>query len=190
MIRNIPMVNQGPKGYCVPATMERYLRYMNIRADMYTLAMAGSTSIGGGTTLQSIIDGTSSYVRRSSRKMETIRQDIEIKDIRKYIDQGQPLMWAMYSTEAYNELADTITLKRTQTKDPKEWKSKLRQLDRDNQGLKREKSRAHICMIVGYNDETGEIAVSDSWGPTYELRWIPAEQARRVTQGTFYIIDF
>ncbi|MGB0743541.1 MAG: hypothetical protein ACPGSB_03345, partial [Opitutales bacterium] len=40
LIANIPMVDQGPKGYCVPATMERCLRYMGIRADMYTLAMA------------------------------------------------------------------------------------------------------------------------------------------------------
>ena len=28
VIRNIPMVDQGPKGYCVPATFERCMRYM------------------------------------------------------------------------------------------------------------------------------------------------------------------
>ena len=48
IIRNIPMVDQGPKGYCSPATWERYLRYMEIPADMYLLALAARTRTGGG----------------------------------------------------------------------------------------------------------------------------------------------
>ncbi|MCF7854080.1 MAG: hypothetical protein K9N51_04720, partial [Candidatus Pacebacteria bacterium] len=38
------------KGYCVPATWERYLRYMGIQADMYVLAVAAHTGYGGGTS--------------------------------------------------------------------------------------------------------------------------------------------
>ncbi len=34
VIHNIPMVDQGPKGYCVPATLERVMRVMGIPADM------------------------------------------------------------------------------------------------------------------------------------------------------------
>ena len=30
VVTDIPMVDQGPKGYCVPATWERYLRYLGI----------------------------------------------------------------------------------------------------------------------------------------------------------------
>ena len=48
VIRNIPIVDQGPKGYCVPATFERCMRYMEVPADMYLFAMAGSTGLGGG----------------------------------------------------------------------------------------------------------------------------------------------
>ena len=44
LIENIPMVDQGPKGYCVPATWERYLRYFDMPADMYLLAIVGGTS--------------------------------------------------------------------------------------------------------------------------------------------------
>jgi len=190
LIRNIPMVDQGPKGYCVPATMERYLRYMGIRADMYTLAMAGSTTIGGGTSLSAIIDGTSSYVRRSSRKMDSIDAEVDIRTVSKYIDAGQPLMWTMFSTDAYNALANTITKQRSRATDHREWRSELRRLLRDVPELQKDYSSAHLCMIVGYNAETDEIAVSDSWGPRFELRWITAEAANQISQGRFYIIDF
>ena len=31
IIKNIPMINQGAKGYCSPATWERYLRYLTFQ---------------------------------------------------------------------------------------------------------------------------------------------------------------
>lgn len=190
MIQNIPMVDQGPKGYCVPATIERCLRYMGIRADMYTLAMAGRTGIGGGTNLTNIIEGTSSYVRRSSRKMASISGKVSTKTISRYIDRGQPLMWTMFSSRAYNELADKITRKRQEATDYKNWKKNLREILRDSPDLRKDYNSAHICLIVGYNDRTNEIAVSDSWGPRFELRWVDADQANNVSQGKFYTIDF
>ena len=94
-ISNIPMVDQGPKGYCVPATLERYLRYMGIRADMYALAMAGNTSLGGGTYVGSILEGTADYV--SAAASSTRSPATHLSSISKYIDNGQPVLWSMYS---------------------------------------------------------------------------------------------
>ncbi len=42
-------------------------------------------------------------------------------------------------------------------------------------------SDGHICLIIGYNKKTGEIAISDSWGPHFAERWIQASQAQRVS---------
>lgn len=39
LLTDIPMVDQGPKGYCAPATFERAMRTMGLEADMYLLAM-------------------------------------------------------------------------------------------------------------------------------------------------------
>lgn len=190
LITNIPMVNQGPKGYCVPATMERCLRYMGIRADMYTLAMAGRTIIGGGTYVGDLIEGTSSYVRRSSRKMREFSGDLSIRKVRGYIDDGQPVIWSMSSTKAYNNLANTITKARRGQADPKEWRSTLNEILRDAPDLQVLSGYGHVCLIVGYNDITDEIAVSDSWGPSYELRWISEDEAAKVSNGKFYVVDF
>ena len=48
----------------------------------------------------------------------------------------------------------------------------------------------HACLIIGYNEDTGEIAVSDSWGAEYEERWVSAEHAQQVSQGLIYLISF
>ncbi len=190
LIENIPMVDQGPKGYCVPATLERCLRYMGIRADMYALAMAGNTGIGGGTYMSNIIEGTSGFVRRAGRQMQEINSDASVRGIRKYIENGQPVLWTMYSTNEYNMIANAITRQRMKADEPKAWKKTLSELIKKSPKLEEDIDRGHICLIVGFNDYTGELAVSDSWGPEYELRWISEDEAKDISAGYFYVIDF
>lgn len=50
-IDGIPMVNQGQRGYCVPATIERILRYYGVDADMHALALLLDTKVEGGTRM-------------------------------------------------------------------------------------------------------------------------------------------
>ena len=47
-----------------------------------------------------------------------------------------------------------------------------------------------MCMIIGYNEMTGEIAVSDSWGPRFAERWMTEEEALAVSQGRLMAINF
>jgi hypothetical protein len=44
-------------------------------------------------------------------------------------------------------------------------------------------------MIIGYNEETNEIAVSDSWGKNYSVRWIHVHEAEAVSNKGGYVID-
>ncbi len=189
IIKNIPMVNQGPKGYCVPATFERYLRYMQIHADMYLLAMAGQTKIGGGTYLSEIIEAVESYLSSQNRSLERMRQTIDLRTVRKYVDDGLPIIWAMYSSGEYNQYASYRTIERFSVTDWDAWGEKLKNEERTIQ-LEKTRQTAHVCMITGYNESTGEIAVSDSWGLEYQERWISAEHADQVSQGMIYLIDF
>ncbi|MDB6080560.1 MAG: hypothetical protein JWO82_4307, partial [Akkermansiaceae bacterium] len=46
----------------------------------------------------------------------------------------------------------------------------------------------HICMIVGYNEATNELAVSDSWGASYERRWVPCTVANWASSGGLFMI--
>ena len=189
IINNIPMVNQGPKGYCVPATFERYMRYMQIPADMYILAMAGQTGIGGGTSQKAMRQSVESYLASQSRRIKDINKSISIKNVQKYIDQGLPIIWWMYSTNAYNQYANARTNKRLEVTDWDDWEKKTLSEARDLDLIK-DYSTAHACLITGYNKSTNEIAVSDSWGLRFNERWVAAEKADQVSLGSISIIDF
>ena len=49
-IDNVPMVDQGQKGYCSVATAERVLRYYGVEIDEHELAQAAGTQAEGGTS--------------------------------------------------------------------------------------------------------------------------------------------
>ena len=171
IVRNVPMVNQGPKGYCSPATWERYLRYLDIPADMYLLALAANTGAGGGTYQQDMIKATRNIISSNGRKLKDLNTKPTIDNVSRYIDQGLPIMWRFLSTPSFQWTANNCTAVRN-GKEPKEKKSGQNE-DSSSGG--------HICLIIGYNGQTGEIAISDSWGPKFAERWVPLPDMQKVS---------
>jgi hypothetical protein len=189
-IKNIPMVNQGPKGYCVPATFERAMRYQGVPADMYLLAVAGGTAPGGGTNTQRLFNEVESMVRRKGRRPDDVDLDpVRLRTVQRYIDDGVPIMWQMCSLEAYNRVANERTAKR---KDVTDWSAYAKEIadeaDENAERWEEVKDNFHVCMIIGYNEATEELAVSDSWGARYEIRWVHVEEADAVSNGSGFAI--
>ena len=189
VINDIPMVDQGPKGYCVPATAERAMRYLGVPADMYILAMAGETKIGGGTSVERLLEGVGKDIRRKGRSFDKWTGPLKQKDIAKYIDKGIPIIWAMCSVTEWNEIANERTRKRVNITDWSAWKNELTDAISDS-SLIADRSRAHVVLIIGYNEQTGEIAFSDSWGERYTQRWMTLAEAERVSSQRFYVVSF
>lgn len=54
-IDNIPMVDQGMKGYCVAAVLERVLLYYNVPVNQHTIAQLCGTSAQQGTSTEKMI---------------------------------------------------------------------------------------------------------------------------------------
>ncbi|MGJ3241463.1 MAG: hypothetical protein ACFE0O_00685 [Opitutales bacterium] len=191
VVGNIPMVNQGPKGYCVPATMERYLRYLGMSADMYLLALAGQTNLGGGTYLTPLIEGVRYRLQRNNRDFDVVEAPLSIRLLDDYLDDGLPVMWSLHSTPTFNRLTKQRTRHRKRVTDWDTWEKQLRESRRAADDLPPHHGQnRHMAMIIGYNPDTGEIAFSDSWGPDYQERWITEEEAARFSQDRFYVIDF
>lgn len=173
IIKNIPMIDQGPKGYCVPATWERYFRYMDIPVDMYLLALAANTSIGGGTTIEGIIQAVGGLASANGREIKATRSSLQIGELAEYINVGLPVMWIFETDAKLQQLIQETTAKRNgQTIK----KTKQNQTQEDNFG-----SAGHICLIIGYNEKTKELAISDSWGKNYTERWLPAHSASKAS---------
>ncbi|MEM1157337.1 MAG: hypothetical protein AAGH72_03690 [Verrucomicrobiota bacterium] len=189
IISEIPMADQGPKGYCVPASWERYLRYLGIPADMYVLARAGSSGYGGGTYIHTIAEAVDDLAGDFSRKLDDTRAELEPRKIAKYIDQGLPLMWAVYAgSHLYMQGINDRTDKRSQVTDWQAWNEQLepaREAVEDMNGLR---TGGHVCIIIGYNEETREIATSDSWGKQFIERWMTVEEAEALSQGHMQLV--
>lgn len=185
----IPMVNQGPKGYCVPATFERALRTAGIEADMYLLAMVGKSGMGGGTSVEFLLEEVRQQVRNKGRRTKDERvKDLRVRDVKPYLDKGIPVMWTMRSLKPYNETANGNTSKRGRVTDWAAWAKEIAAQAAEVVKQESEQDAHHICMIVGYNEATNELAVSDSWGPQYERRWVPAPVANWASSGGLFMI--
>lgn len=187
VIDRIPMVDQGPKGYCVPATFERVLRYAGIPADMYELAVLGRTNFGGGTNVTHMVESLGPTVRQAGRTLEKVQLKAPTAAaIARFIDEGRPLFWGMASTRDFNEVADYYSkARRRAAANFKAWASERRI---PSTGLIRDPSAAHLCLIIGYNRTTNEIAFSDSWGPQYVERWLPATVLEQASLGQFWVL--
>lgn len=177
VVRNVPMIDQGPKGYCAPATWERYLRYMDIPADMYLLALAANTGIGG-TYHRDMVDATENIISSNGRKLTIIGTEISMKNVAKQIDKGLPIMWRLITTPGFRKAVEENTARRN----GEELSSKD---TNGNTGI-----GGHICLIIGYNEQTDEIAISDSYGPLFAERWVSVQQAAKVSNGDLSIIKW
>jgi hypothetical protein len=190
ILRDLPMVDQGPKGFCVPATMERMLRYLGIPADMYLLAMAANTRPGGGTTINDLLWAVGDTVRRHGRRIQTLSGRPEVNQISRWIESGLPVLWAINTSRSVDQLINEHTRQRAGVTDWKAWNDGLKSARRDARKLQREATEGHVCLIVGFNRETGEIALSDSWGPGYEERWTTFEEASAISQGSMAVVTW
>ncbi|MBL9131379.1 MAG: C39 family peptidase [Verrucomicrobiaceae bacterium] len=189
VIGDIPMVDQGPKGYCAPATAERAMRFLGIPADMYIIANKGNTGFGGGTSMQAIFEGMAKQIRSKQRSFDSWQGELKLKELQKHIDKGVPVIWTLYSTDDFNKTANDRTKARKDVTNWAEWKTKVAG-EAASSPLRKDRESGHVVLIIGYNKDTNEIAFSDSWGERYKERWITLPEAEMVSQGFFYTVGF
>jgi hypothetical protein len=190
IVTDIPMADQGGKGFCVPATWERYLRYLGIPADMYMLAMAGKTGAGGGTALTEMADRIDKLVKRYGRRIQRDKRRMQIRFVKDCIDKGVPLMWPMFVDRSLDRQISVRMERRRACSSGAQWKGELKRFLRETREIKPERKNAHVCMIIGYNKDTGELAMSDSWGPGFEERWLTEAEADAVGMNEFWSITW
>lgn len=182
-INNIPMVNQGNKGYCVPATVERVLLYYGIwQVSMHQLAKVAKTGKGGGTSYDSMIQSIRQMCRKYDLEIVTLG-DLRIRTINKYINKGIPVFWGLNLNQEFLCLMSLSRKKRPASQSLEKWLNSIRKykIPRNGEG--------HICLIVGCNVRTSEIAISNSWGEGEIIpAWIPVKLALKVSQGVTFII--
>lgn len=177
-IKGIPMVDQGPKGYCVVASAQRLFEYYGIPADQHQLAQVAGSDAEKGTSTVAMAEALGKIDFRfktrfkilgmlsdsglsevDERKMTVGKPVSEVdfaKNIHHYIDEGIPLLWGL-----------------TLGKYPEE------------PSIAEQAGGNHMRMIIGYNDKTGHVLFSDSWGAGHELKRMKMGDAYGATHGLF-----
>jgi hypothetical protein len=73
--------------------------------------------------------------------------------------------------------------------DPTIWNKSLDPARKAAKKIATDQKSGHMCIVIGYNEKTGELAVSDSWGPQFADRWVTEEEAVAVTEGSLMVIN-
>lgn len=216
-ITGIPMVDQGPKGYCVVASAERVFRYFERRVDANELAQLANSTADGGTNVQAMTDSLKSLTARLKIRVrvliemeynETIKMLEEYNRNAKRAKKSGVPMWGnnVTLTEVYARM-DPDVLRATRTKS----KAQITRFERliNTQidkglplmwsvmlGVMPESKRSsqtvggHMRLITGYNSKTGELIYSDSWGLGHESKRMPLVDAWSITKGLASVEPF
>ena len=182
IIGNIPMVDQGPKGFCVPATYTRVLLYAGVPADLYLLALLGRTDVGGGTSTTAMENSARALATSYGRTITSVSPTLDLPKLETFFEKGIPLTWAMFVDEKLDRDLSSRLRQRTES-DPDAWLKILAEKRKAARSIKKNLNNGHVCLLIGLNRKTEELATSDSWGPEFAERWITIEEARAISQG-------
>ncbi len=180
LIDKVPMVDQGAKGYCVAASVQRVFEYYGIGADMHQIAQVAGSDPQRGTSILAMAAELDKIDYRFKTRLDIIAmgqpltevekkrgqyfvgkpvdQDKLLKAVRNSIDAGLPLLWAL-ELGRYPEKP---------------------QLNPQTAG-------GHMRLIIGYDDQANEVLFSDSWGAGHELKRMSMTDAYRATHGLFIL---
>ena len=204
---DVPMVDQGQKGYCVVASTERVMRYYGTDVDANELAQIANSDAERGTSLESMRGAMKKVAARLKVKIRE-HESMEIKDILAMIKDYNRVAKKSGESEIpdpghmidvggiYGAMNGTV-LKEARTKN----KSDLSRFQRDIQshvdagipllwsvqlGLFKDpdvpqSGGGHMRLIIGYNSKTQEVLFSDSWGAGHELKRMKADEAWTMT---------
>lgn len=181
-IGGVPMVNQGPKGYCVVASCQRLFEYYGIPCDQHQLAQVAGSDASRGTSSLAIAEALGKIDYRFNTRFSIIgllttkgrlhevdgrdmvvgkplpATDFE-KKIKTFIDRGIPLLWSLELGRFPEEPAINL-----------------------------QEGGNHMRLIVGYNEKTGKLIFSDSWGAGHEQKRMTLRDAYQATHGLFVML--
>ena len=168
LLRGMPNVPPGPRGFSSQALAESGLRYLGIPADSQLLGMQGFAGIDG------VMTGFEECLRPRGLRWARFPQAIRPTNLKRSIDLGLPLLWSVWDAPLVEETINDRTIQRAGTADPQLWQEALkgwRKLAKRQSVPPAAASRP--CWIVGYNELTDEIAISDCSGlPQRTLQWL------------------
>jgi len=207
-LANMPMVDQGQKGYCAVATAERILRYYGTEVDQHVIAQLADSAADRGTNPELMMEmlkktGVKFGVKvkvlygfewrklmkefKNYNKLAKKKGKPEVKSGGRIINIGS--LYAQLDGETWKQ----YRLEKLKTDYKRFQKNIKANIDKGiplawsvNLGIIPEKGLpqrggGHMRLIIGYNDSNQQIVYSDSWGARHEFKVMPMDDAWAIT---------
>jgi hypothetical protein len=210
-IANVPMVDQGQKGYCAVASAERVARYYGLEVDQHEIAQLAKTG-NMGTSLSEMEEALKRvtgklHVRTTKQFDLDMRQYIQ--DVKSYNQAAKKANESEFLFERnevivnplkfWSEVKPEIFLQmKTQQSGFNRFTGKIEEyVDQGiplcwalQLGMFKETGipqthGGHMRLLIGYNSKTQELLYTDSWGKGHELKRMPAGQAWCMTMALY-----
>lgn len=177
-IGEVPMVDQGAKGYCVVASCQRLFSYLRIPCDQHEIAQIAGSDAGSGTNSMDMEDALRKIDSRfkvnfkplgyrlsrggygvpyGNRMTEVTFAKFE-KQIEDYTAKGIPMLWALELGRYPEEPANAA-----------------------------QAGGNHMRLIIGYNQAKQQVIFTDSWGAGHELKRMSLTDAFSATLAMYVI---
>jgi hypothetical protein len=208
-LKDLPMVDQGEKGYCVVASVERIMRYYGAAVDQHELAQIADTDASLGTSTAAMLRSLRRLTERLGIKVRSLYQ-WNAQDFLKFVDDYNratkggrlapelPLPYAADGDALFSQIRPEI-YKQVRLKSAADFGRFQRDIHRSiDEGIpllwsvrlgivsesnSPQRTGGHMRIIVGYNRTTKEILYSDSWGHGHEEKRMPIDDAWAITNG-------
>ena len=196
-IEGIPMVDQGEKGYCVPATVSRvFAHYGMDGVDQHTLAALCKSSGANGTSTDVMARALGDISRSFHMRVNPLDKITYADYISAYNAAAKKLKKPLINPRREPMFDPDVLMEARAGKDimVRKWMKPITKaidaglpvlwsvvLAFPEQGMQ-QAGGGHMRLIIGYNEEKGTIIYSDSWGAGHEKKEMPAEQACAMSQ--------
>lgn len=208
-ITGIPMVNQGDKGYCVPATLARVFAYYGMsHVDMDSLAAVCNSDADDGTSVSGMEKSMEDIGRRYHIKIKPLykcdrqqavgeyneaakrakKTEVDFRE-KGWVEVVDPELWKTVRAKKKGDVRKWFTSVRRQIDSgiPVVWSVFASGFYNHEAGGSTPAGGPHMRMIIGYNAKKDMIIYSDSWGKFAERREMTVSEAFSNTGGTWVV---
>ena len=209
VIQDIPMVDQGQKGYCVVATAARIFAYYGMDyVDQHELASLANTSADGGTNTAAMAENLKKIGTRFQIRIKVLDSLANSRDFRTLLKAYNRAAYKLKKEKVENEHdwsgfwdnADGEVLKLARAGSPSQvdrWLNAIKpyimagipvfwsvQLGIVPEPLRLSQTRGgHLRLITGFDEEKKTLIFSDSWGAAHTEKEMPLADAIAITTG-------
>ncbi len=206
-LEDVPMVDQGERGYCVVASAERVLRYYGVETDQHELAQIAGAHAFFGTdpmVMNEALRKVSARLKVRPREIVTM----DFRDFERIYNNYNRVAKTMKKRQAAYEGASVLTayadysievLRQSRARDRNDFSKFVTAISENIErripllwsvqlGIVKEPeipqaAGGHMRLIIGYNPKTREILYSDSWGAGHELKRMDLADGWAITTG-------